>query len=260
MTTFTSFQPTATAPQQFNATLDGDPYTILVTWELFDQRYYINVHDQTNTLVVCEPVIGSPTPLDLAPPPAAEPIASMIWSSTGGGRVFFVMASPSTVVLGDTIDVSGATNTGTAGDGAVNGNFVVDQWTDSEHFSAALTAPTGAIGTIGGLPQINLESHAMTWAFGIVTANTAAPITPLMFDLGDVVKLTIANAIPSGYNGAYLCVVTGPSEFRFQLANDPGGPTTQSGTFSPDVNMVGAYFTTSSLVYRTDAQRFEVTP
>ncbi len=257
---FVDFQPRATEPFLFKATLDGVLYDVLVTFNLFGQRYFLNIHDQDGNLIVCEPVVGSPTPKQLAAVPASAGVSSMTWASTDGGRVSFVMTLPSIVTVGSTINVSGAHNDGTAGDGAVNGAFVIDQWIDSQHFSALLTAPSGAVGTVSGSVVINFSSYSMTWNHGIVVATTDGPVAPLMFELGDVVSLVVAGAVPTGYNGRHLCVVTGPSEFRFQLPTDPGGSASTPGSFSPDINLVQSYFNSSSLVYRSEAQRFEISP
>lgn len=201
------------------------------------------------------PLIGSATPLSLAAPPAFETVESMTWTDEDGGRVFFVMAAPSTVVLGDTIDVSGATNTGTGGDGAVNGQFVIDQWTDNQHFSALLTAPPLAIGTISGDIILNIEAHALVWQRGVARARTASPHN---LPLGSIARITISNATPTGYNGRYFCVINKPNEFLYALPTDPGGPSTVAGSYSLDISMTDGYFSTM-LVYREFSQRFEIT-
>ena len=52
--------------------------------------------------------------------------------------------------VGDVFSISGATNTGTGGNAAVNGSFTVTAWTDSQHFSFKIPALTGYIGTVAG--------------------------------------------------------------------------------------------------------------
>lgn len=256
MTTLIDFQPNALAPFAFKATLDEALYDCLVTWNFAGQRYYLNIHDDSSNLIVCLPVIASPQPRNLAAPPSTEDVQSMTWNDTDGGRVYFIMAEPSTVVLGGIIDVSGATNDGLAGDGAVNGQFVVDQWTDSQNFSALLTALPGEIGTIAGDVVINIQAYALEWIRGVVIARSE---DPHKFPLGSVVELTIANAVPTGYNGKYFCVISGPDEFRFGLPTNPGGPSTVSGTYSQDISLTKGYFD-STLIYRKYSQRFEISP
>ena len=59
-TTYVAFAPSPTAPFQFQATFDGNAYTVIVTWNLFGQRWYVNVYDLSQNLVVALPMIGSP--------------------------------------------------------------------------------------------------------------------------------------------------------------------------------------------------------
>lgn len=60
MTTLITFVPSTSGAPQFQATLDGALYTIICTWNLSGQRYYINVYSQDGTLIVCKAMIGSP--------------------------------------------------------------------------------------------------------------------------------------------------------------------------------------------------------
>jgi hypothetical protein len=46
---------------QFQATLDGKNYICIVTWNLFGERYYINIYDTSQNLILCAPLIGSPS-------------------------------------------------------------------------------------------------------------------------------------------------------------------------------------------------------
>jgi hypothetical protein len=62
VTTYTPFLPTATAPFQFTPTLDGALHTLVVTWGLAGQRWYVNLYDQTGALVFYLPLIASPSP------------------------------------------------------------------------------------------------------------------------------------------------------------------------------------------------------
>lgn len=58
--TYINFSPSVLAPFQFQATLDGNNYAVVITWSLFGQRYYINVFDLSNNLVVSQAMVGSP--------------------------------------------------------------------------------------------------------------------------------------------------------------------------------------------------------
>lgn len=61
-----NFTPTPYANFQFTATLDGSNYTVVVNWNLYGQRYYVNIYTLTNQLVVSLPLIGSPLDYDIS--------------------------------------------------------------------------------------------------------------------------------------------------------------------------------------------------
>jgi len=92
---------------------------------------------------------------------ATESVSSMTWSNANGGRAAIVLGSAGVFGLGDTINISGATNTGSGGAAAVNGNFVIDTYTDSTHFTVAMPAASGVIGTIAGTIVINVGTGAL---------------------------------------------------------------------------------------------------
>jgi hypothetical protein len=73
VTTFTDFTPTATQPFQFSPTLDGAPYSLVVTWGLAGQRWYVNLYDQHGVLIFYLPLIASPS---------AMATQSLTWDST----------------------------------------------------------------------------------------------------------------------------------------------------------------------------------
>ena len=59
-TTFILFKPSSLNPFQFQATLDGSIYTVVVTWNLFGQRYYISIYNLNGVLIVSLPMVSSP--------------------------------------------------------------------------------------------------------------------------------------------------------------------------------------------------------
>jgi len=164
MTTFTNFVPSLVAPFQFSATLDGNPYNVIVTWNLFGRRYYVNVYALDGTLVVSEAMVGSPTGISLS---------------------------------------------------------------------------------------------ALSWANGVATAKTAEPHG---YKIGRVISLTISGTTPAAYSGLVEATITGPSTFTYALAANPGAAVAPFGTAAYNINLVGGYFATSSLVYRTQSNQFEVSP
>lgn len=93
---------------------------------------------------------------------ATYAISSATWANTSGGQITIVMSVASPVAgVGDEVNISGATNSGTGGAAAVNGNFVVVGFTDDEHFVLAAPAAAGVIGTIGGSPVLNYGTGAL---------------------------------------------------------------------------------------------------
>lgn len=76
-----------------------------------------------------------------------------------------------------------------------------------------------------------LALSTLVWASGtgLVTATTAAPHG---FTIGAVIQLTIAGAVPVGFNGSYACTVTTTTAFTYVVATSPGTMTTP-GTYQP---------------------------
>ena len=175
MTTYL-FTPTSQGPFTFYPTLDGNPYTCIVTANLFANtpvtgRYYLNVYGQNNTLIVCLPVIESPV---------AIPLTSLTWDS----------------------------NTGLA------------------YGTSSAPLVSGANAMPGGV--------------------------------GATLEFTLSAVTPSGYSGTFPCFIRSPTSFSFPLATDPGGPATALGNVGPQINMIGGYFTTSTLIFVNNA--FVVSP
>jgi hypothetical protein len=54
------FSPSNIAAPQFTATLDNNPYNIIVTWNVSSQRYFINVYDVDGNWIVTTPLVATP--------------------------------------------------------------------------------------------------------------------------------------------------------------------------------------------------------
>lgn len=67
-----------------------------------------------------------------------------------------------------------------------------------------------------------LALTSLAWSGGLVTATSAAPHG---LATSSVYQLTIAGAIPTGYNGNYACTITGTSTFTYALVSNPGSET-----------------------------------
>lgn len=163
VTEYVAFAPNQAAAFQFQPTLDGNVYLAIVTWGLWDQRFYLGVYAQDGTVIFNEPVVGSPT----------------------------------------------------------------------------------------GLPV-----QALDWENGAVTVTT---LFPHNYKIGSLHTLTVAGCAPDAYNGQNLqCLATGPDTLQFSLAADPGDPTA-FGSISYNIDLVGAYFDTTTLIFRDQTQNFEIT-
>lgn len=80
------------------------------------------------------------------------------WSSVTNMFTMTVVTSAASNVgaVGDAINISGVTNTGTGGAAFINGNWIVTQFTDNEHFQFQIPGTaSGQIGAIGGTIVLN---------------------------------------------------------------------------------------------------------
>ena len=59
MSTLLDFTPSTLAAFQFQPTLAGQLYAVTVTWNVFDQRYYINLSDLSGNLILCRGISAS---------------------------------------------------------------------------------------------------------------------------------------------------------------------------------------------------------
>lgn len=65
MTTFTQFAPSVSKNFTFQPTLDGQVYSVVVTWSLFGQRWLVNCYDLSGNLVFARPLRSSPNGTDI---------------------------------------------------------------------------------------------------------------------------------------------------------------------------------------------------
>lgn len=59
MSTVVPFTPSTTATFSFQPVIGGVQYNATVTWNLYAQRYYLNLTDTGGNLVLCTAVVGS---------------------------------------------------------------------------------------------------------------------------------------------------------------------------------------------------------
>ena len=83
MTTLVNFASSPTAPFQFTPTLNGTQFTAIITWNMYGQRWYLNLYTLNGVLVLCCALIGSP---------ASYPINLVNGFVAGGSLVFYEAA------------------------------------------------------------------------------------------------------------------------------------------------------------------------
>jgi hypothetical protein len=57
VTTVVPFSRSTIVTPQYSVVLDGVSYTVLVTWNVSAQRYYVNIYGNNKTLIVCRPLV-----------------------------------------------------------------------------------------------------------------------------------------------------------------------------------------------------------
>lgn len=116
MTTYYPFTPSQAAVFSFQPTLDGNQYNATVQWNLYGQRYYLNLTQLDGTPVVFIPMIESPPSLALA---------SLGWAN---GTVTAVTQQPHGYQIGSTVALAIENCTPSGYNGAVEA-YVYDDTT-----------------------------------------------------------------------------------------------------------------------------------
>ncbi len=104
--TIIDFTPSPIEAFQFQATLDGSAYNVVVTWSLFGARFYVNVYAPDGTLVVSRALIGSANGLQLQ---------GLSWAR---GKVTATAAAPHGLKIGRTVPLTIANSNPAGYDGA----------------------------------------------------------------------------------------------------------------------------------------------
>lgn len=60
MTSYYLFQPSTTSAPSYIVTLDGNQYKLIVTWNIFGKRYYVNCYALTGELIFNVPLMETP--------------------------------------------------------------------------------------------------------------------------------------------------------------------------------------------------------
>ena len=116
-----------------------------------------------------------------------------------------------------------------------------------------------APGTLGG-PYVQMSEllddlapaapiASLTWVAGVVTATLAAPHG---WTVGDDISVVVASAVPDGYNGVWSATVTSTTAVTYNVAVNPGAPTTMGtlalGSQAELAQMGNTYFANNSTV------------
>lgn len=94
MTTF-PFSPSPLQNQTFNPVLGGTTYTAVVTWNLFGQRWYLNLYDSNGNLIISTAVVASQDPQQISAITWAENVVTVTttvphWLPVGSMAVLYV--------------------------------------------------------------------------------------------------------------------------------------------------------------------------
>jgi len=137
------FSPTAQAVWTFSLTLDGQQYQGIVTWGLFGKRYYLNLYDLSNTLIVARALVGSP---------GSIPLQSLTWLA---GKATAITVVPHGLKVGKVVTLSIGGNTP---DG-YNSPAVQCVITSPNSFTYPISANPGAVTALGAVAyNVNLTS------------------------------------------------------------------------------------------------------
>jgi hypothetical protein len=148
---------------------------------------------------LCGGTVGPtpPAPSGIAGTAASYAVSSIVWDSmTNTGTV--VMAAPTTIKLGYSLNLSGATNTGTGSFGDPNTagdipRYVVISFADSQHFTVGFDRGPGGrptIVTIGGSPVftvLNSDVYSSPTSVSFANAYLAYPNVIRFTSSGDIV-------------------------------------------------------------------------
>lgn len=162
MTTYTTFSQPARATFQFSPTLDGATYNAIVNWNLFSQRYYINIYDTSGNLIVAQAMVGSPTGVN---------IAAATWAN---GTVTITTSAPHGYSIGKNVQLTITGVTPSAYNGLYNCLI-----TGTMTFNYLLTANPG-VATAYGAVNYNISLTAGYFASTLVyrIANQQFEVSP----------------------------------------------------------------------------------
>ena len=149
-TTFIEFVPSNILAPNFQVTLDGEIYTVTMIWNLFAQRYYLEIQSLDGTVVLYTALVGSPIGID---------VSALSWAN---GKVTVTTTVPHGLRIGRIVMV---TVTG-AIPAAYNG-LVQALVTDRNELTYQLASDPGSATTFGSVQQ-NIDLVAGLFADTLV--------------------------------------------------------------------------------------------
>lgn len=164
MTQLYDFQPSTTAPFQFRPTLDGALYLATITWNLYGQRYYMLLTDQSGAVVFLKSLRASQVGIA---------VASAVWDFNARD-VVVTTAEPHGYAVGLTVDL---TFSGMAPD-AFNGVF---ECYVTSATTVVYSAPINpGVATLLGTVSYDIDMAAGSFSSTIVwrAENNVFEITP----------------------------------------------------------------------------------
>ena len=84
MTTFVDFAPSPNSLFTFQATLDGQQYTVIVSWNLWGARWYVNIFTVGGAWIVTIPQIASPLDYDINLVAGYFTTSTLVWRVDNG--------------------------------------------------------------------------------------------------------------------------------------------------------------------------------
>ena len=97
--------------------------------------------------------------------------------------------------------------------------------------SAGASALLTQLSDLTALLRGAVSLTAQTWSGGVVTATVSGGHGLIS---GEQVLLTLAGALPAGYNGVFLATVTSTTQFTYPVAVTLTSPASPLGVFSPE--------------------------
>lgn len=162
MTSYYPFTPSNVQAPSFQATLDGNVYNLMVTWNLFGQRYYLSCFDQSGNRIFTVPVITSPE---------TSLLSSLSWDAATL-MVTATCVAPHGLTIGSVVNLTIAGCTPSGYDGAYQVNVV-----DPYSFTYSAASDPGAIQMVGTYGFI-ISMSAGYFSSTIVFRNDQFEVSP----------------------------------------------------------------------------------